>query len=57
MAREDEKGVIPVMHGLWDFGVISAAAVASKSYPGAGLLILWHRIGPAWNADPAQGVV
>ena len=37
--------------------MISAAAVASKSYPGAGLLILWHRIGPAWNADPAQGVV
>ena len=58
-----------MLHGLWDFGTISAAVVANKSYLGAGLFILAdvimviillirrHRIEPAGNAGPAQGVV
>jgi hypothetical protein len=58
--------VVPgVLHGLWDFGTISAAVVANKSYLGAALFIVAdvvmviilfvrrHRIEPARNAGPA----
>ena len=71
LTRRACKGlVVPaVLHGLWDFGLISAAVVANKTYLGAGLfvladvimviilLILRHRIEPARNAGPAQEVV
>jgi CAAX protease family protein len=62
--------VVPaVLHGLWDFGAISASVVANKSYLGAGLFILAdvimviillirrHRIEPAPIASPAGGVI
>ena len=55
--------VVPaVVHGLWDFGAISAAIVANKTYVGAGLFVLAdvimviivlirrHRIEPVRNA-------
>ena len=29
-----------VLHGLWDFGTISAVVVANKNYLGAGLFVL-----------------
>lgn len=57
-----------VPHGLWDFRTNSAVA-ANKSYLGAGLFVLadvimviilllrWHRIEPARNAGPVQGVI
>lgn len=33
--------VVPaVVHGLWDFGLITSSVVAGKSYLGAGLFIL-----------------
>jgi len=61
--------VVPaVLHGLWDFGTISAVVVANKSYLGAGLFILAdvimviillirrHRIEPAPNAGPARSL-
>lgn len=57
-----------VLHGLWDFRTNSAVP-ANKSYLGAGLFVLAdvimviilllrrHRIGPARNAGPVQGVI
>ena len=71
LTRRVSRGlVIPaVLHGLWDFGTISAVVVANKNYLGAGLFILAdvimviillirrHRIEPAPNAGPASGVI
>lgn len=61
-------GVPAVLHGLWDFRTNSAVP-ANKSYLGAGLFVLAdvimviilllrrHRIEPARNAGPVQGVI
>ena len=70
LTRRVSRGlVVPaVLHGLWDFGTISAFVVANKSYLGAGLFILAnvvmviillirrHRIEPAPNAGPARSL-
>ncbi len=64
LIRRVSKGlmVAAVLHGLWDFGLISGSVVASKFYPGAIVFILAdiilalivlirrHRIEPAGTA-------
>ncbi len=67
LTRRVSRGlVVPALaHGLWDFGAISSAVVANKTYVGAGLFVLAdvimviillirrHHIEPVRNAGPA----